>query len=195
MILTEGVEKGDVAVQSQGVAERGREEFGVREVQSSSSRKSRQGIRGHMEERQYELIFICRPDTPEADIDKVIATLEHAATEKGAQDREDRQVGPQAHGLPRAAAARGILRVHGAAIEPRRSGQGTRAPAEGGRPGDQVSDRARGRGIEAAGKIEAAPRTPRRAASAQDRVRRRSTGCRAAPARRAAANRPQHLKI
>jgi len=36
-----------------------------------------------MEERQYDLIFICRPDTPEPEIDKVIATLEHAATEKG----------------------------------------------------------------------------------------------------------------
>src|SRR5271154_1686297 len=36
-----------------------------------------------MEERQYDLIFICRPDTPEPDIDKVIATLEHTATEKG----------------------------------------------------------------------------------------------------------------
>ncbi len=36
-----------------------------------------------MEERQYDLIFICRPDTPEAEIDKVISTLEHAATEKG----------------------------------------------------------------------------------------------------------------
>ena len=36
-----------------------------------------------MEERQYDLIFICRPDTPEGDIDKVISTLEHAATEKG----------------------------------------------------------------------------------------------------------------
>ncbi|MGB0035590.1 MAG: 30S ribosomal protein S6 [Candidatus Acidiferrales bacterium] len=36
-----------------------------------------------MEERQYDLIFICRPDTPEAEIDKVIATLEHAAVEKG----------------------------------------------------------------------------------------------------------------
>jgi small subunit ribosomal protein S6 len=36
-----------------------------------------------MEERQYDLIFICRPDTPEADVDKVIATLEHAAKEKG----------------------------------------------------------------------------------------------------------------
>ena len=38
-----------------------------------------------MEERQYELIFICRPDTPEADVDKVIATVEHAATDKGAK--------------------------------------------------------------------------------------------------------------
>ena len=84
-----------------------------------------------MEERLYDLIFICRPDTPEADIDKVIATLEHTATEKGAQDREDREVGPQAHGLPRAAPARGLLRVHGHSFEPRRSGEGTRAPAEG----------------------------------------------------------------
>ena len=38
-----------------------------------------------MEERQYDLIFICRPDTPEADIDKVIATLETTAAEKGAK--------------------------------------------------------------------------------------------------------------
>src|SRR5208282_3647171 len=38
-----------------------------------------------MEERQYELIFICRPDTPEADVDKVIATLETTAAEKGAK--------------------------------------------------------------------------------------------------------------
>jgi small subunit ribosomal protein S6 len=36
-----------------------------------------------MEERQYDLIFILRPDTPESEIDKVIATLDHAATEKG----------------------------------------------------------------------------------------------------------------
>ncbi len=36
-----------------------------------------------MEERQYDLIFICRPDTPETDIEKVISTLEHAAAEKG----------------------------------------------------------------------------------------------------------------
>jgi len=36
-----------------------------------------------MEERQYDLIFILRPDTPEPEIDKVIATIEHAAVEKG----------------------------------------------------------------------------------------------------------------
>jgi small subunit ribosomal protein S6 len=36
-----------------------------------------------MEERQYDLIFILRPDTPETEIDKVISTLDHAATEKG----------------------------------------------------------------------------------------------------------------
>lgn len=36
-----------------------------------------------MEERQYDLIFIVRPDTPETEIDKVISTLDHAATEKG----------------------------------------------------------------------------------------------------------------
>jgi len=38
-----------------------------------------------MEERLYDLIFILRPDTPEPEIDKVIATIEHAATEKGAK--------------------------------------------------------------------------------------------------------------
>jgi small subunit ribosomal protein S6 len=38
-----------------------------------------------MEERQYDLIFICRPDTPEADIDKIISTLEHAAADKSAK--------------------------------------------------------------------------------------------------------------
>jgi small subunit ribosomal protein S6 len=36
-----------------------------------------------MEERQYDLIFICRPATPEEEIAKVIATIEHSATEHG----------------------------------------------------------------------------------------------------------------
>jgi small subunit ribosomal protein S6 len=38
-----------------------------------------------MEERLYDLIFICRPDTPEGDIDKLISTLEHSTTEKSAK--------------------------------------------------------------------------------------------------------------
>ena len=36
-----------------------------------------------MEERLYDLIFICRPATPEEDINKIVATLEHSATEHG----------------------------------------------------------------------------------------------------------------
>ena len=36
-----------------------------------------------MEERLYDLIFICRPATPEEEIDKLIATLEHSTAERG----------------------------------------------------------------------------------------------------------------
>ncbi len=36
-----------------------------------------------MQERLYDLIFICRPATPEEDINKVVATLEQAAAERG----------------------------------------------------------------------------------------------------------------
>jgi small subunit ribosomal protein S6 len=36
-----------------------------------------------MEERLYDLIFICKPATPEEEITKLIQTLEHAATERG----------------------------------------------------------------------------------------------------------------
>ncbi len=36
-----------------------------------------------MEERLYDLIFICRPTTPEEEIDKLIATLEQVAAERG----------------------------------------------------------------------------------------------------------------
>jgi small subunit ribosomal protein S6 len=38
-----------------------------------------------MEERLYDVIFITRPDTPEPEIDKIIATLESTATEKGSK--------------------------------------------------------------------------------------------------------------
>jgi small subunit ribosomal protein S6 len=36
-----------------------------------------------MEERLYDLIFICRPDTPEEEIQKLMATLEQTANERG----------------------------------------------------------------------------------------------------------------
>ena len=36
-----------------------------------------------MEERLYDLIFICRPATPEEEINKVVATLEQTAGERG----------------------------------------------------------------------------------------------------------------
>ncbi|MBI3669895.1 MAG: 30S ribosomal protein S6 [Acidobacteria bacterium] len=36
-----------------------------------------------MEERLYDLVFICRPATPEEDISKMVATLEQAAAERG----------------------------------------------------------------------------------------------------------------
>jgi len=36
-----------------------------------------------MEERLYDLIFICLPTTPEEDIAKIVATLEQAAAERG----------------------------------------------------------------------------------------------------------------
>jgi small subunit ribosomal protein S6 len=38
-----------------------------------------------MEERLYDLIFIARPATPEEEIKKVISSIEHACTEKGAK--------------------------------------------------------------------------------------------------------------
>jgi small subunit ribosomal protein S6 len=38
-----------------------------------------------MEERLYDLIFICMPTTPEEDIAKIVATLEQAASERGAK--------------------------------------------------------------------------------------------------------------
>lgn len=36
-----------------------------------------------MDERIYDLIFICRPDTPEEEVDKLIAMLEQTAAERG----------------------------------------------------------------------------------------------------------------
>jgi small subunit ribosomal protein S6 len=38
-----------------------------------------------MQERLYDLIFIARPATPEDEVKKVLATIEHACAEKGAK--------------------------------------------------------------------------------------------------------------
>jgi small subunit ribosomal protein S6 len=38
-----------------------------------------------MEERLYDLIFICMPTTPEEDIAKIVATLEQTVAERGAK--------------------------------------------------------------------------------------------------------------
>ena len=38
-----------------------------------------------MEERLYDLIFICMPTTPEEEVAKIVATLEHTAGERGAK--------------------------------------------------------------------------------------------------------------
>ena len=37
----------------------------------------------NMEERVYDLIFICRPATPEEEVNKIVATLEHSTGELG----------------------------------------------------------------------------------------------------------------
>jgi small subunit ribosomal protein S6 len=44
-----------------------------------------------MDERTYDLIFICRPATPEEEINKIITTIEHSVTEHGGKvEKTDR---------------------------------------------------------------------------------------------------------
>ena len=71
-----------------------------------------------MEERVYDLIFICRPATPEEEIDKIITTLETFRHRTRRQDREDRKVGHAPAGLSRGQAPRGLLRLHGRCAAP-----------------------------------------------------------------------------
>ena len=130
-----------------------------------------------MEERQYDLIFICRPDTPEADVDKVIATLESTAAEKGAKVESVAKWGRKRMAYRVQKLHEGyfvymVLKYHA-----RRSGEGARAPVEGGGSGDQVPHRAARRRIEAAGEIEAAPRASRCASPAQGGACAGGSGC------------------
>ena len=97
-----------------------------------------------MEERQYDLRFICQPDTPEAEIDKIIATLEHTATEKGAKIEKVDKWGRKRMAYRVKKLREGIYVLMVLKIQQRRSDQGTRAAAESFRRGDQVHDRALG---------------------------------------------------
>ena len=97
------------------------------------------------QERQYDLIFICQPDTPEAEIDKIIATLEHTATEKGAKIEKVDKWGRKrmAYRVKKLREGIYVLMVlkssHGEVIKENSSGE-----AEGLRRGDQVHDRSCG---------------------------------------------------
>jgi small subunit ribosomal protein S6 len=46
-----------------------------------------------MKERLYDLIFICRPATPEEEIKKTITSIEHVCAEKGAKIEKTEQWG------------------------------------------------------------------------------------------------------
>ena len=63
-----------------------------------------------MEERLYDLIFICLPATPEEEVAKIIATLEQAVAEHGGKVEKTREVGHAQDGLSRGQTARRLLR-------------------------------------------------------------------------------------
>src|ERR1700687_684555 len=46
-----------------------------------------------MDERVYDLIFICRPATPEEEVNKIVVTLEHSTAEHGGKIEKTESVG------------------------------------------------------------------------------------------------------
>jgi hypothetical protein len=114
-----------------------------------------------MEERLYDLIFICRPATPEEEISKIVATLEHSAA-------ENRKVGHAPAGLSRVEAPRGFFRIHGASQRAERHYQGARTAPESFRRRHQVSNRSSGRRFEAPAETHPSSRAPRQPPPAQD---------------------------
>ena len=70
-----------------------------------------------MEERQYDLIFICRPGYAGSGHRQGDCHAGNHRHRKGREDRIHRQVGTQAHGLSRAKLREGYLRVHGLEID------------------------------------------------------------------------------
>ena len=73
----------------------------------------------------------------------MIATIEHTATEKGGKIEKTDKWGRKRMAYRVQKLREGFYVLHGPALQPRRSGQGTRAAAESFRLGDQVPDRAR----------------------------------------------------
>jgi small subunit ribosomal protein S6 len=50
---------------------------------SKFEKRSYKKMEATMEERVYDLIFICRPATPEDEVNKIVTTLEHSTSEHG----------------------------------------------------------------------------------------------------------------
>ena len=120
-----------------------------------------------MEERLYDLIFICMPATPEEEIAKIIATLEQAIAEHGGKVEKVEKWGTRKMAYRVAKQREGFYVYMSLRSSAGRFDQGTRAAPEGVRRRDQVHDRAPGRRDQAAAEAGGPPRTPRPAASAQ----------------------------
>ncbi len=103
-----------------------------------------------MEERLYDLIFIARPATPEDEVKKVISGIEHTCAEKGAKIEKTEHWGTRKLAYRVAKHREGIYVYQQIRCSSIRTDPRTRAPAWRARRGDQVSDRAPGRGSEAA---------------------------------------------
>ena len=84
-----------------------------------------------MEERLYDLIFICRPDTPEAEVDKLIATLEHTAADKSAKIEKIEKWGRKRMAYRVRKLREGFYVYMSIRSESRRINQRTRTPVEG----------------------------------------------------------------
>jgi small subunit ribosomal protein S6 len=65
-----------------GPARRGSDKDGNGASLWKSDDSLRNGVK-NMDERVYDLIFICRPATPEEEVNKIVATLEHSTGEHG----------------------------------------------------------------------------------------------------------------
>jgi ribosomal protein S6 len=127
-----------------------------------------------MEERLYDLIFICMPATPEEEITRLIGVLEQAVADKGARLEKIEKWGARKMAY-RVSKQREGYYVYGIAQRAGRGYQGTRAPVACRRPGDQVHDRAAGRRDQTAAEIGWTARTSREAATAEACGRERGT--------------------